>query len=155
MSIHDTIADQIQRLRYRCGESPSMFAMTAGVRPDTILHIERKTKKVQTLKLLEIAWNLDVSILYLITPSRDVIVGDTVTPAEGVALIVKNLRRFRTQAKLSQVGLGAKAGFERQRVFTYEAGERVPTLDSLEKLAAALGVQVKDFFLPFPTGAQV
>lgn len=55
------------------------------------------------------------------------------------------LRSLREAAGLSAPQLAEKAGVSRQAVNYYEAGERAPTWDAVQALAAALGVPTDAF----------
>ena len=51
-----------------------------------------------------------------------------------------NLAKARIEAGLSQEGLGLCAGLHRTEVGLLERGERTPRIDTLAKLAGALGL---------------
>jgi transcriptional regulator with XRE-family HTH domain len=53
-----------------------------------------------------------------------------------------NLRRLRRQANLSQEQVGARASLHRTEIGLLERGARVPRIDTLVKLAVALGVRI-------------
>jgi transcriptional regulator with XRE-family HTH domain len=53
-----------------------------------------------------------------------------------------NLRRARKQADLSQEEVGFRASLHRTEVGLLERGARVPRIDTLVKLAGALGVRI-------------
>ena len=53
-----------------------------------------------------------------------------------------NLRHVRKQADLSQEEVGFRASLHRTEVGLLERGERVPRIDTLMKLAGALGVRI-------------
>lgn len=52
----------------------------------------------------------------------------------------QNLRRCRRVANLSQEQLGLRAGLHRTEIGLLERGARTPRIDTLIKLAAALGI---------------
>jgi transcriptional regulator with XRE-family HTH domain len=54
------------------------------------------------------------------------------------------VRRVRQQRGLSQEGLGFKSGLHRNYVGLIERGKRVPTLRTVERIAAGLGVSAAD-----------
>ncbi len=56
------------------------------------------------------------------------------------SLVAQNLRIVRTQRKLSQEALAAKAGISVSYVSMLERGQRTPPLDTLEAVAKALAV---------------
>ena len=55
---------------------------------------------------------------------------------------MKNLRAYRIKRGMTQQQLAQKSGVNYTRVNRYENGMGNPTLESMEKLAAALGVTV-------------
>ncbi len=55
----------------------------------------------------------------------------------------KRVRAVREQQGFSQEGLGAKAGLHRTYISLIERGKQSATLDTMEKIAGALGVSVK------------
>lgn len=57
------------------------------------------------------------------------------------AAVAKNLKRARLARKLSQESLAAKAGISVSYISMLEREQRSPPLDTLEQLAAALGVK--------------
>ena len=54
------------------------------------------------------------------------------------------LRQAREKAGLSLRALADRAGVDFSTIYRIEAGDTVPKLDTLEKLAKALGVSVRD-----------
>lgn len=63
-------------------------------------------------------------------------------------LAAYRIRQIREGQGLSQEGLADKADLHRTYVSSVERGERNVTIDSLERLADALGVDVREFFDP-------
>jgi transcriptional regulator with XRE-family HTH domain len=55
-----------------------------------------------------------------------------------------NLRRFREAAGISQEDLAFAAEIHRTQISLIEGGHRMPRLDTLVKLAGALGVTAND-----------
>ncbi len=53
-----------------------------------------------------------------------------------------NLRQARKQADLSQEEIGFRASLHRTEIGLLERGARVPRIDTLIKLATALGVRI-------------
>jgi transcriptional regulator with XRE-family HTH domain len=64
------------------------------------------------------------------------------------ALFAKNLRLFRQVKKISQEELADIAGLHRTYVSSVERGERNISIDNMEKLAQALGVDIRDLLSP-------
>lgn len=56
----------------------------------------------------------------------------------------ENLYRARKDANLSQEGLGFAADLHRTEVGLLERGQRLPRIDTLVKLASALGIAPED-----------
>jgi transcriptional regulator with XRE-family HTH domain len=69
--------------------------------------------------------------------------------------LASNLKALRDVRKLTQAELGIRAGMGAASISHFETGQRTPSLDSLVKLADALGISV-DTLLgrePIETGA--
>ncbi len=60
--------------------------------------------------------------------------------------LARNIRLLRTARRWSQEALAQKAGLDRTYVGAVERAERNLTLASIEKLAEALGVEVRELF---------
>jgi transcriptional regulator with XRE-family HTH domain len=58
--------------------------------------------------------------------------------------LANNLRRFRRERGLSQEGLAEESGLHRTFVGSVERAERNVSLDNIERLAMALGLDVVD-----------
>ena len=58
----------------------------------------------------------------------------------------KKLSELRHAAGLSQEAFAFMCGFDRTYIGILERGEKSPPLNSLEKIANALGVTIKDLF---------
>lgn len=56
----------------------------------------------------------------------------------------ERLRELRTRKGLSQEGLAAAAGLHRTYISSVERGERNVTITTIEKLANALGVEMRE-----------
>lgn len=72
-----------------------------------------------------------------------------------MATLAENLRRIRTEKRLSQVKLAAASGVSQQLISQIENGENTTTKE-LPKLAKALGVAIADLdenFVPIPATA--
>ncbi len=61
-------------------------------------------------------------------------------------VVARNLRVLRKQKGLSQEELAFQAGINRNYVGQIEREEKSPTVDMVEKLAAALGVKPEELF---------
>ncbi|MEK7589258.1 MAG: helix-turn-helix transcriptional regulator [Patescibacteria group bacterium] len=58
--------------------------------------------------------------------------------------IGKNLKRIRTEKKMSQGDISRKLGMDRGYISGVENGKRNPTVATVEKLANALGISVDE-----------
>jgi len=56
--------------------------------------------------------------------------------------LAENVRSLRDLRKLTQADLGARAGIAAASISHFETGQRTPSLDSIVKLADALGVSI-------------
>lgn len=64
-------------------------------------------------------------------------------PAQNmISRLRANLATFREQRGLTQVELGTRAGIAPASVSHFETGQRTPTLETLVKLADALGTSL-------------
>ena len=61
-------------------------------------------------------------------------------------LIAHNIRKHRKQAKMTQVVLAEKTGLDRKFLSEVENAKKNLTVGSLSKIAAALGIKVRDLF---------
>jgi transcriptional regulator with XRE-family HTH domain len=61
----------------------------------------------------------------------------------------KNLKRFRLAKSFSQEALADECGLHRTYVSSVERGERNITVDNMEKLAIALGVDLSELINPY------
>ena len=59
---------------------------------------------------------------------------------------MEELRRMREEAGFTQVGLAKASGVARATINKIEQGYRSPTIETLERLADALGQEIADFF---------
>jgi transcriptional regulator with XRE-family HTH domain len=69
------------------------------------------------------------------------------------ALVAWNLRRIRVEREISQDALAYEAEIDRAYVGGLERQAHNPTIDLLERLATALGVEIADFFAKIPKGS--
>jgi transcriptional regulator with XRE-family HTH domain len=63
-------------------------------------------------------------------------------------LVAWNLKRLRTERGVSQEALAADADVDRSYGGRLERGLENPTVEMLERLAAALGSDISEFFVP-------
>jgi transcriptional regulator with XRE-family HTH domain len=67
---------------------------------------------------------------------------------DGRGVLAANLRQLRARRKLSQEALADKAGIHRTYVGSVERGERNISIDNICRFAWALGVDVRELFVP-------
>lgn len=60
--------------------------------------------------------------------------------------VAKNLQRIRRERGLTQEDLSAKADIHQTYLSGVEGGKRNPTVGVLERIAAALRVDISEFF---------
>lgn len=72
----------------------------------------------------------------------------------GRSLLAWNLRRIRTEREISQERLAADAEVDRAYVSELERKRGNATVDLLDRLAAALGVGLAEFFQEPEAGAK-
>ncbi|WP_291272310.1 helix-turn-helix transcriptional regulator [Geothrix sp.] len=63
-------------------------------------------------------------------------------------LFASNLRRARLQCRLSQEGLAELSELHRTYVGSVERGERNVSIDNMERLAKAVGWELRDLLSP-------
>jgi transcriptional regulator with XRE-family HTH domain len=62
---------------------------------------------------------------------------------------IANLKRLRTQSGLSQENLSLRASLTRTHVGLIENGERLPKVDTIHRLAGALGIEPGELLAGF------
>ncbi|WP_299638776.1 helix-turn-helix transcriptional regulator [Devosia sp.] len=72
---------------------------------------------------------------------------------DGRARIAWNLRKIRTDSGVTQEALAVDADVDRTYVSGIEQGTFNPSIDVLDRIAAALGVDVARLLQPLPEGA--
>jgi transcriptional regulator with XRE-family HTH domain len=74
---------------------------------------------------------------------------------DGCQLVAWNLRKLRVARELSQEVLAVDAGIDRTYVGRLERGIENPSVSVLDRLAAALGAHISEFFaVPKPGEAR-
>ncbi|WP_019199723.1 helix-turn-helix domain-containing protein [Afipia birgiae] len=61
-------------------------------------------------------------------------------------VLARNLRRLRLERALSQDDLATEAGLRQALISAIEVGTANPTLESLDRLASALGIDLAALF---------
>ena len=69
-------------------------------------------------------------------------------------MLGRNIRRIREEKGLTQLDLADKTGLTNTSLSQMEKGRMTPSLATLERIAAVLGVPISDLFRDDPTGLQ-
>jgi transcriptional regulator with XRE-family HTH domain len=64
-----------------------------------------------------------------------------------VEQVIDNVRKFRTEKGLSILTLSVNSGISRSHLFYIESKKTIPSLETLAKIAHAMDLQLKDFFV--------
>ena len=64
--------------------------------------------------------------------------------SKAVKQFASNMKRVREAKKMSQGDIFRATGIERAYISNLEAGKQNPTLETIEKVAKALGVEVSE-----------
>ena len=56
----------------------------------------------------------------------------------------EKIKYYRNQLHLSQEQLGEKSSLSRNAIYNYENNKRIPTMDTLNKIAIALDVDIEN-----------
>lgn len=73
---------------------------------------------------------------------------------QGRKLVGQNLKRVRVAQAVSQEQLAFDAGVDRSYLGGIERGEENPSVDTLEKIARILSIELLEFFLPMNGAGQ-
>ncbi len=69
---------------------------------------------------------------------------DIVMNSKAVKQFAANMKRIREEKKMSQGDIFRATKIERAYISNLEAGKQNPTLETIEKIAQALGVEVSE-----------
>ena len=61
--------------------------------------------------------------------------------------VIDKIRRFRKEKNISILKLSVDSGISRSHLFYIESKKTVPTIETLAKIARAMDLQLKDFFI--------
>ena len=65
---------------------------------------------------------------------------------EEIVNVLEKIKQIRNDKEISIVDLATKAGIARSHIYYIENKKKIPTLQTLNKLAIALEVKMVDFF---------
>ena len=66
---------------------------------------------------------------------------------KDVEAVIDKIREFRIKKNMSIVRLSAESGISRSHLFYIESKRTVPSLETPSRIAAAMQLQLKDFFV--------
>jgi len=61
--------------------------------------------------------------------------------------VIDKIREYRTEKKISILKLSVDSGISRSHLFYIESKKTIPSLETLSKIAHAMDLQLKDFFV--------
>ena len=61
--------------------------------------------------------------------------------------VIDKIRTFRTEKKISIVQLSVDSGISRSHLFYIESKKTIPSLETLAKIAKAMDLHLRDFFV--------
>lgn len=61
--------------------------------------------------------------------------------------VIDKIRDIRKEKKISILNLSLESGVSRSHIFYIESKKTVPSLETLTKIAHAMGLKLKDFFV--------
>jgi len=64
-----------------------------------------------------------------------------------VEQVIDKIRTFRNEKKISIVQLSVDSGISRSHLFYIESKKTIPSLETLSKIAKAMNLHLRDFFV--------
>lgn len=61
--------------------------------------------------------------------------------------VIDKIRKFRKERNISILNLSLESGVSRSHLFYIESTTTIPSLETLTKIAHAMDLQLKDFFI--------
>lgn len=61
--------------------------------------------------------------------------------------VIDKIRKYRQEKNISILKLSLESGVSRSHLFYIESKKSVPSLETLTKIAHAMNLQLKDFFI--------
>ena len=61
--------------------------------------------------------------------------------------VIEKIRTFRNERKISIVQLSVDSGISRSHLFYIESKKTIPSLETLSKIARAMNLRLRDFFV--------
>ena len=60
--------------------------------------------------------------------------------------VIDKIRNFRKEKNISILNLSLESGISRSHLFYIESKKTIPSLETLTRIAHAMGLKLKDFF---------
>ncbi|SOY52714.1 helix-turn-helix domain-containing protein [Cupriavidus taiwanensis] len=146
-SLRQTFAHNLRRLREERGWSQDDLAERLETDRTSISRIERLAPNVALDKVALLALAFGVDSRHLLSEAPlDVRTAGTSSRRElpTPQFVGASVRRHREAAGISQRELGDRVGLDRNHISRIEVGSTNIALDTLEKVATALGVSAVD-----------
>nr|WP_318661002.1 helix-turn-helix transcriptional regulator [uncultured Treponema sp.] len=64
-----------------------------------------------------------------------------------VEAVINKIRKFRKDKNISILKLSVESGISRSHLFYIESKQTIPSLETLTKIAHAMGLKLRDFFI--------
>nr|MBP3282812.1 helix-turn-helix transcriptional regulator [Treponema sp.] len=61
--------------------------------------------------------------------------------------VIEKIRKFRTEKGISILKLSVDSGISRSHLFYIESKKTIPSLDTLARIAYAMDLRLRDFFI--------
>ncbi len=61
--------------------------------------------------------------------------------------VIDRIHKFRKEKNISILSLSVESGISRSHLFYIESKQTIPSLETLSKIAHAMNLQLKDFFV--------
>lgn len=61
--------------------------------------------------------------------------------------VIEKMRKLRKEKKISILKLSVESGISRSHLFYIESKRTIPSLETLAKIAHAMNLQLRDFFI--------
>ncbi|WP_207951288.1 helix-turn-helix domain-containing protein [Cupriavidus sp. L7L] len=148
-SLRQTFAHNLRKLREERGWSQDDLAECLKTDRTSISRIERVAPNVALDKVVQLALALKVDVRQLLsTGVHEVRATSTRGVSPSPQLVGAAVRRLREAEDISQRQLGDRVGLDRNHISRIELGTTNIALDTLEKVATALGVAATDLLSP-------
>ena len=143
-----TIGEALRKARKAKGLTQSELAARLGVTQPFIGNYERGLRKPKLETLKRIASALDIAVYSLLDEEKQCAFSP---PTEAVNVTVgERIKKARTNKGLTQKQLADKMQISYVNISQIENGQRTPKIDTVQRIATALGVAV-EYLLDYST----